>query len=303
MDRLTAMTAFVRCVERGSFSAVGREMQLTQPTVSKLIASLERHLGGRLFARSARHVALSAEGERFYEQCRTIIDAVATAEASFKTGRQEIAGVLHVASSVSFGRIQLMRHMHGFMQRFPALRIALQLKDRFVDLVEEGIDIAFRVGELKDSNLIARRVGTTQRVTVGSPDYFRRNGEPQRPEDLKEHNCIVYTGLASQDTWPYVREGRAHPVRVSGSFQTNSGEAVRAATLAGIGIALAPVWLFGDDIRRGWLKLVLSDYRPRPLPIHALSPENRRNSAKVKACADFFQAAFEHDPLVTAYRL
>ena len=302
MDRLTAMTAFVRCVERGSFSAVGREMHLTQPTVSKLIASLERHLGGRLFARSARPVALSGEAERFYQQCRAIIEAVETAEASFKTSREEIAGVLHIASSVSFGRMQLMSRMRAFMRRYPSLRIALQLKDRAVDIVEQAIDVAFRVGELEDSNLIARRVGTAQRVTVGTPDYFRRHGEPRRPEDLKAHNCILYTGLASRDVWPYVRDGRAYPVRVSGSFQTNSGEAVRSATLAGIGIVLAPVWLFGEDIRAGRVKLVLTDYRPKPLPIHVLSPQNRRNSAKVKACADFFQAEFERDPFVSAYR-
>jgi len=302
MDRLTAMAAFVRCVERGSFSAVGREMHLTQPTVSKLIASLERHLGGRLFARSTRHLALTAEGHRFYEQCRTIIEAVDTAEASFKTGRDEIGGVLHIASSVSFGRTQLMSRMHEFMRRYPSLHIDLQLNDRFVDIVEEGIDVAFRIGELKDSSLIARRVGTTHRVTVGSPDYFRRHGEPKRPEDLKAHTCILYTGLASQDVWPYTRAGRTHPVRVSGSFQTNSSEAIRAATLSGIGIVLAPVWLFGEDIRAKRVKVVLTDYRPKPFPIHALLPENRRNSAKVKACVDFFQAEFELDPFVSAYQ-
>ena len=302
MDRLTAMAAFVRCVERGSFSAVGREMHLTQPTVSKLIASLERHLGGKLFARSTRHLALTAEGQRFYERCRTIVDAVDTAEASFKTGREEIAGTLHIATSVSFGRTQVMGRIHAFMRRYPSLRIDLQLNDRFVDIVEEGVDVAFRIGELKDSSLIARRIGTTHRVTVGAPDYFKRYGEPEHPEDLKKHSCIVYTGLASQNEWPYTRDGRACPVRVSGSFQTNSGEAVRAATLAGIGIALSPVWLIGDDIRARRLKVVLADYRPKPVPVHALLPANRRYSAKVKACVDFFQAEFDVDPFVSGYR-
>ena len=302
MDRLTSMATFVRCVERSSFSAVAREMRLTQPTVSKLIASLERHLGGKLFARSTRHLALTAEGQRFYERCRAILDAVDTAEASFKTGREEIAGALHIATSVSFGRTQVMSRMRAFMQRYPALRIDLQLNDRFIDIVEEGVDIAFRIGELKDSNLIARRVGMTHRVTVGAPDYFKRYGEPERPEDLKTHNCIVYTGLLSQDDWPYTRDGRAHPFRVSGSFQTNNGEAVRAATLAGIGIALGPVWLLGEDIRARRLKVILTEYRPKPVPIHALSPPNRRNSAKVKACVDFFQAEFDVDPFVSGYR-
>jgi DNA-binding transcriptional LysR family regulator len=302
MDRLTAMAAFIRCVERGSFSAVGRELQVTQPTVSKLIASLERHLGGRLFARSGRHLALTAEGQRFYERCRAIVDSVETAETSFKTGREEIAGVLRIATSVSFGRMQLMGRMRAFMQRYPALRIDLQLNDRFIDIVEEGIDVAFRIGELRDSSLIAQRIGTTYRVTVGAPEYFRRHAEPRRPEDLKAHDCILYTGLASQSEWRYTRDGRAHPVRVSGSFRSNSAEAVRAATLAGIGIALSPIWLFGEDVRAKRVKVVLADYQPRPLPIHALFPATRRNSAKVKACVDFFQAEFERDSLVSAYR-
>jgi DNA-binding transcriptional LysR family regulator len=277
-------------------------MGITQPTISKLVASLERHLGGKLFARSTRHLALTAEGQRFYEQCRTILDTVDTAEASFKTGREEIAGALHIATSVSFGRTQVMSRMHAFMRRYPSLRIDLQLNDRFIDIVEEGVDVAFRIGELKDSSLISRRIGTTYRVTVGAPDYFARRGVPKRPEDLKMHNCILYTGLASQNEWPYTRDGRAHPVRVSGSFQSNSAEAVRAATLGGIGIALSPVWLFGDDIQAKRLKVVLADYHPKPMPIHALLPANRRHSAKVKACVDYFQAEFERDSFVSAYR-
>jgi DNA-binding transcriptional LysR family regulator len=302
MDRLTAMTAFIRCVERGSFSAVAREMNTTQPTVSKLIASLERRLAGKLFARSTRQLALTAEGQHFYEQCRTIVDAVESAEGSFKTGREQIAGMLHVATSVGFGRTQVMSRMRAFMQRYPLLRVDLQLNDRFIDLVEEGIDVAFRIGELKESGLIARRIGTTFRVTAGAPAYFKLHGEPSTPEDLGAHNCILYTGLATANAWPYSRSGRDRSVRVSGNFQSNSAEAVRAATLSGIGIALSPIWLFGDDIRAKRLKVVLTDYQPKPLPIHAVSPANRRYSAKVNAFVDFFRAAFDLDPFVSGYR-
>lgn len=302
MDRLTAMTAFIRCVERGSFSAVAREMNITQPTVSKLIASLERRLAGKLFARSTRQLTLTAEGQHFYEQCRTIVDAVESAEASFKTGREEIAGVLRVATSVAFGRTQVMSRMRAFMQRYPLVRVDLQLNDRFVDLVEEGIDVAFRIGEMKESNLIARRIGTTFRVTAGAPAYFKLHGEPSTPEDLIPHNCILYTGLATANDWLYSRGGRDRSVRVSGNFQSNSSEAVRAATLSGIGIALSPVWLFGDDIRAKRLKVVLKDYQPKPLPIHAVSPANRRYSAKVNAFVDFFKAEFDLDPFVSGYR-
>jgi len=302
MDRLTAMTAFIRCVERGSFSAVAREMNMTQPTVSKLIAALERRLAGKLFARSSRQLALTAEGQHFYEQCRTIVDAVESAEGSFKTGREQIAGMLHVATSVAFGRTQVMSRMRAFMQRYPLLRVDLQLNDRFIDLVEEGIDVAFRIGELKESGLIARRIGTTFRVTAGAPAYFKLHGEPSTPEDLGAHNCILYTGLATANAWPYSRGGRDRSVRVSGNFQSNSSEAVRAATLSGIGIALSPIWLFGDDIRAKRLKVVLTDYQPKPLPIHAVSPANRRYSAKVNAFVDFFKAEFDLDPFVSGYR-
>lgn len=302
MDRLAAMAAFVRCVERGSFSSVARELHMTQPTVSKLIAALEKRLGGMLFVRSTRHLSLTSEGRRFYDECRTIVDAVEAAETSFKTGREEVAGILRIASSVSFGRTQLMPRLPAFMRRYPALRIDLQLNDRFVNIVEEGVDVAFRIGELRDSSLIARRVGTTHRVTVGAPDYFKRHGKPAHPVDLKAHNCIIYTGLASQNLWPYTRDGRGYSVRVTGSFHTNSAEAVRAATVAGIGVAFGPVWLLGEDLRRKRLREVLVDYLPKPLPIHALSPANRRNSAKVKACVDFFQSAFAQDSFVSAFR-
>jgi len=302
MDRLTAMTAFIRCVERGSFSAVAREMNMTQPTVSKLIASLERRLAGKLFARSTRQLALTADGRHFYEQCRTIVDAVESAEASFKTGREEIIGTLHVATSAGFGRTQVMSRMRAFMQRYPLLRVDLHMNDRFVDLVEDGIDVAFRIGELKESNLIARRIGTTFRVTVGAPAYFKLHKEPDSPDDLKSHNCILYTGLATANAWPYLRGGRDRSVRVSGTFQSNSSEAVRAATLSGIGIALSPIWLFGDDIRAKRLKVVLKDYQPKPMPIHAVSPTNRRYSAKVNAFVNFFKTEFDLDPFVSGYR-
>jgi DNA-binding transcriptional LysR family regulator len=302
MDRLNAMTAFIRCVERGSFSAVARELDTTQPTVSKLIASLERHLGGKLFSRSTRDLALTAEGQRFYEQCRGIVDAVRNAEASFRSGREEVAGTLRAATSVSFGRTQVMPRLRLFMRRHPLLRVDLQLNDRFVDLVEEGIDVAFRIGELTDDNLIARRIGTTNRVTVATTEYLKRHGEPRHPDELKQHDCIQYTGLATRNEWPYVRDGRSCPVRVSGSFQSNSAEAVRAAALDGIGIAFAPLWLFGDDIRARRIRAILVDYRPKPLPIHAVSPTVRRHSAKIKAWVDYFHAAFDADPFVSAHR-
>jgi DNA-binding transcriptional LysR family regulator len=296
MDRLMAMTTFARCVERRSFSAVGREMSLTQSTVSKLIASLERHLGGKLFARTTRGLALTAEGRRFYEQCRSIIEAVAGAEASFRTGREEVSGTLRIASSVAFGRTQLMSRMSAFLRYYPALSVDLQLADRFVDLVEEGIDVAFRIGELQDGRVIAHRFGHARRVTVAAPAYLAGNAAPARPEDLANHNCIVYTGHAAPNDWSYAGTGGACTVHVAGDFRSNNTEAIRDAALAGIGIAMSPLWIFAEDMRAGKLVPLLPDHAPTPLPVHAVLPTNRRNSANVRACVEFFRGEFERDP-------
>jgi len=194
----------------------------------------------------------------------------------------------------------VMPRLGAFMRAHPLLRVDLQLNDRFVDLVEEGIDVAFRIGELTHDNLLARRVGTTYRVTVATSDYLKRHGRPRHPDELKQHDCILYTGLATRDEWRYVRDGQSFSVRVSGSFRSNSAEAVRAAALDGMGIAFAPLWLFGDDIRARRIRAILVDYPPKPLPIHAVSPTVRRHSAKIKAWVDFFHAAFDADPFVSA---
>jgi DNA-binding transcriptional LysR family regulator len=292
------MTTFVRCVERSTFSAVAREMRIAQPTVSKVIASLESKLGGKLFVRSGRRLVLTPEGRRFYEQSRAIVDAVHEAETTFTAGRGEIAGTLRIASSVSFGRALLMPRIAPFLRRHPRLELDLQLDDGFVNLVEDGVDVAFRIGELRGDDVIARRVGSAHRATVATPQYLERRGLPAHPRELASHECVVYTGLATGDQWPYRQDSTPLPVAVSGRFRSNSSEAIRAAVLADMGIALAPLWLFGDDIRAGRVVVILDDYRPAALPVHALTPASRRASAKIKACVEYFHTAFDQDPWV-----
>ncbi len=301
MDQIKAMAAFVRCVERGSFSAVARELNTTQPTISKLISSLERQLGGKLFARGTRHLHLTDEGQRYYEQCKAILDALDNAKVSFKSGREEVSGLLRVATAVAFGRTQVVPRLKAFLQRYPLLKVHLQLSDRLIDLIEEGIDVAFRINALKDSGLIARRLGSAQRVAVATPAYFKQFGEPRKPADLKHHDCIVYIGLAKLGDWTFIRKGRSEHVQVNGRLQTDSSEALREAALSGIGITMAPIWLFADDIRAKLLKVTLADYQSEPIPIHAVSPVNRRYSAKVRAFVDFFQAEFDRDPYVSGH--
>jgi DNA-binding transcriptional LysR family regulator len=296
VDKLNAMAIFVRVVERGSFSAVARELQTSQPTISKVLRALETELGGKLIARSTRHLSLTNEGQRYYDECRHILAAVDAAEHSFQSGRETIAGPLRIGSSVSFGRLQIAPRLPAFLKRHPEVRIDLQLSDQNQDLVSEGLDVTFRIGELNDSSLIARHVGTTHRITVAAPDYLAQNGQPQTPQELSEHNCLLFNLLGSQNLWVYQRNQQHHEVRIKGNAQSNNSEAIRELVLGGLGIALSPVWLFSEDLKAGRVTAILQDYTAQSLPIHAVSPANRRQSARVKAFVDYMSQALESAP-------
>jgi len=296
MDKLSAMAIFARVVERGSFSAVAREMQTSQPTISKVLKALEAELGGKLIARSTRQLSLTDEGQRYYAECRHILAAVDAAEHSFQSGKERIAGHLRIGSSVSFGRLQIAPRLAEFLKRYPDIDIDLQLNDQNQDLIREGLDVTFRIGELNDSGLIARQIGITHRVTVAAPDYLRQHGQPQTPAELSEHNCLQFNLLNSQNLWVFEKNNKRHEVRIKGNAQSNNSEAVREMVLGGLGIALSPVWLFSEDLKAGRVMAILSDYVAQSLPIHAVSPANRRQSARVKAFVDYMSQALEQAP-------
>ena len=296
VDKLNAMAIFVRVVERGSFSAVAREMQTSQPTISKVLRALETELGGKLIARSTRQLSLTDEGQRYYSECRQILAAVDAAEHSFQSGRETVAGHLRIGSSVSFGRLQIAPRLPDFLKRYPHINIDLQLSDQNQDLVREGLDVTFRIGELSDSGLIARHIGTTHRVTVAAPGYLEQHGQPRTPEELSGHNCLQFNLLNSQNLWVYEKDARRHEVRIKGNAQSNNSEAIREMVLGGLGIALSPVWLFSEDLKAGRVTAILQDYTAQSLPIHAVSPANRRQSARVKAFVDYMSQALEAAP-------
>jgi DNA-binding transcriptional LysR family regulator len=300
MDTLEAMSVFVRVVERGSFSAVARELGTTQPTISKQISALEQRLGGRLIARSTRQLSLTDEGQRYYQQCRDILAAIDNAEHSFQTGREAVAGPLRVASSVSFGRLQLAPRLRGFLQVHPQVSVDLQLSDQNVDLLSEGVDVAIRIGELKDSNLIARQIGLTRRLTVASPAYLAQHPGPQTPEELAQHNCLLFTLLKQFDTWSF-DDGR-YSVQVRGNVHSNNSEAIREMVLSGLGISLSPSWLYREDIDAGRVVQIMPKHTPSSLPIYAVFPANRRQSARVRTFVDFLAEAFAQDPDLTSNR-
>jgi len=296
VDKLNAMAIFVRVVERGSFSAVARELQTSQPTISKVLRALETELGGKLISRSTRQLSLTDEGQRYYSECRQILAAVDAAEHSFQSGRESVAGNLRIGSSVSFGRLQIATRLPGFLKKYPQVHIDLQLSDQNQDLVSEGLDVSFRIGELNDSGMIARHIGTTYRVTVAAPDYLEQHGTPRTPEDLSEHNCLQFNLLNSHNLWVYEKEAQRHEVRIKGNAQSNNSEAIREMVLGGLGISLSPVWLFSEDLKAGRVTEILKDYTAQSLPIHAVSPANRRQSARVKAFVDYMSQALEAAP-------
>lgn len=296
MDRLSAMQTFVRVVESGSFSAVARETRSTQSGVSKQVAALERELGAQLLSRTTRSLALTEAGERYFAQARRLVAEIAEAEATLLQGEQQLSGWLRVAASVGYGRLKLMPLVKSFLAAHPQVKIDLRLNDGFIDLVEAGIDVAVRIGELADSSLVARRIGTTQRVLLASPDYLAALpaplSAPRVPEDLLQHNCIVYSELATQNAWTFTAGpgapqtlGSQVTIRAQGNLQTNSSEVIRASVLSGMGIGYSPTWLFEEEIASGELQVLLPDWPAPPLPIHLVTPPQRRQSAKVQAFA------------------
>lgn len=296
MDRLAAMQTFVRVVESGSFSAVAREIRSTQSAVSKQVAALERELGAKLLSRTTRSLALTEAGERYFTQAQRLVAEIAEAEMALQDGEQKLSGWLRVAASVGYGRLKLLPLVRSFLAAHPNVKIDLQLNDGFVDLVEEGIDVAVRIGELADSSLVARRIGATQRVLLASRQYLNALPQglepPQVPQDLQAHNCIVYSELTSQNAWTFTAgpganepEGTQVTIRAQGNLQTNSSEVIRASVLSGMGIGYSPTWLFEEELARGELQVLLPDWPAPPLPIHLVIPPQRRNSAKVQAFA------------------
>lgn len=297
MDRISCMQIFVRALELNSFSAVAREQHTTQPTISKQIASLEKYLGVQLLIRSTTNLSLTEEGKRYYQYCQQILETVAEAEANL-TGKEEAKGILRLGCSVLFGQMQILPRLNTFIKSYPDVKIDLTMADHFVNIIEQGLDVLIRIGDRYDNSLVSHHIGTTRRITVATKSYFDQAGVPQTPEDLVNHHCIVYTHLATGNEWHFKGKEGVIKVKVGGYFQTDSSIAIRSAILSGLGIAVAPVWMFGDEIYRHDLKIVLQDYPPTSLPINAVYHRRRFYPAKIRCFIDFLGSEFKLDPWV-----
>ncbi|MWV13326.1 LysR family transcriptional regulator [Pseudomonas sp. R-28-1W-6] len=289
MDLFDSMRTFVRVVERGSFSAVARELNVGQPAVSKQIRALEQHLGGPLFARSTRQLSLTDQGQGFYSHCQEILGSLEIATRSFASGQEQIAGPLRIAAPVSYGRLCIAPLLMGFLQRYPDVRIDLRLSDHNEDLLKENIDLAIRIGVVKHEGLVAVPLGASVRRVYAAPEYLQRHGEPREPAALRGHNCIGFTLLEHYNTWHFKGAAGELDISINGNVTSNSSEAIREMVLGGLGISLSPEWLFAADVEQGKVAIVLGDYQAAALPVSAVLSRERRRSARTMAFVDFLR--------------
>ncbi|WP_029014587.1 LysR family transcriptional regulator [Niveispirillum irakense] len=295
MDRLEDLRLFTLVAEGRSFTRAADRLGLSKSAASRRIGELETRLGARLFNRTTRHISLTQVGEGFYQRVSQILDALEDAERSVASQHAAPRGVLKLAAPMSFGIKHLADAIGRFMELYPEVEIDMDLSDRFVDLVEEGYDMAVRIGRLKDSSLVARKLCPARVVICASPTYLSRHGTPQVPADLAGHSCLIYTNTQAPEQWVF----RASPgseetrsIRITGRLRANNGDALREAAIAGQGLVQLPTFIVGEDLSRGKLLPVLDDFALSQSAVHAVYPANRHLSPKVRAFVDFLAGRF-----------
>jgi DNA-binding transcriptional LysR family regulator len=305
MDLLATFRTFIRIAETGSFSAVAREVGTTQPAVSRQIAALEEHLGARLFQRSTRSLTLTEDGRELLSHARLVVEAVEETEAAIGRRRSSPSGMVHLGCPAVFGKIYVAPRLPQLLVRYPELSVDLSMSDAVVDMVQDGLDLAIRVGEVQDASLVSRRIGSTTSIAVASPAYLAACGEPTHPSELSRHECVMFTRMPDPGVWtftgPPAGSGTTLAVPVSGRLRSNGIEAVIEATIAGMGVALVPTWMMRDDSVRTRLKPILQAWQPNRRPISVVYPSRRFLAPRTRAVIDFLVEEFRLDPRISAY--
>lgn len=302
MDRVNAIQVFIRVVETSSFSRAAAELGITQPTATKAVAATENRLGVRLLHRSTRGVTLTEVGNLYYEKCKAIERAIDEAENQATDVQRGNGGLLRISTSVGFGRRILVPITLQYMRMNPSVRIDISFDDRYVDLVEQGIDLAVRMGQMSDSSLGARYLGLNPWVMVGAQPYFEVHGEPRCVADLAEHACIVYSSVQDDDRWRLTPPGGASSsVPVKGPFRSNNLSAVLAATGAGMGLSILPWYVARESIEAGSVKPVLVDHSLPAQEMHAVFPSPKLVPKKVTAFIEHLRGRLDGDWWLSAF--
>ena len=297
MDRFSELLAFVRTVEGGSQSAAARALGLTPAMVGRTLQALEDRLGTRLLNRTTQKQSLTEAGAAFHPRAVALLEQLEEAERTASDRQETPRGVLRINAPMSFGARHLAAAAADFCALHPAVRMELTLNDRVVDLVEEGHDLAIRIGRLADSSLVARRLAPCRVAVAAAPAYLAAHGEPSHPEELRQHNCLLYSYASQGDSYTFVSgQEQEVAVRLAGDFVANNGDALAAAALAGRGVILQPTFILGDALRGGALVLLLPEWRLRDLDIHAMYPSPRHLSPKVRGFVDYLVARYRVPP-------
>jgi DNA-binding transcriptional LysR family regulator len=286
MDKLLAMTCFVRVAEKGSLTAAAAALNTSLPSVARALAALERDLGVRLLNRTTRRIHLTDEGNRYLERCRGILSAVQDAEAEVVSGQAEPQGRLAVTASIMFGRRYVAPIVSEFLRRYPKVSAEVLLVDRVVNLIEEGLDVAIRIGYLSDSSLVATPVGQVRRVVCATPQYLRRHGVPRTPEDLRKYRCIRHVGTSPRNEWQFQMGRRRLGVPITCVITCNDIDCSLSACADGIGLGMFLSYQAAPYIKSGMLRYVLEKFETGPLPIQVVHPHSRLLSSKVRAFVD-----------------
>ena len=290
MDRITAVQLFIRVVETGSFSKAAGDLGITQPTATKAVAAIEEHLGARLLHRSTRGVTTTEVGALYYEKCKLIARELEEADNLATLLQSQVAGQLRLSTSVAFGRRVMIPLVLRYMQQHPGVGIDLSFDDRYVNLVEQGIDVAIRMGRLADSSLGARYLGTNPWLMVAAPAYLSAHDAPRVPADLARHPCLVYSSVQGDDRWTFTGPaGEEMSVAVKGPLRSNNLSAVLAAARAGMGLAVLPWYVARESVADGAVQQVLADHALPAQEVHAVFPSPKRVPSKVTSLIAFLQ--------------
>lgn len=296
MDKLTSIRVFLQVARSGSFSAAAQQLRISKAMASKHVSSLERQLGVRLLNRTTRHLSLTDAGLIYRDRVQGIMEALEETELSTARLSSEPTGTLRIMAPTSFGSFHLTRAVAEYRQIYPRISIDLIFASHTPDFIGEGLDLAIQTGELKDSNLVARKLTQSRQVVCGAPDYLARHGIPERPADLERHNCLLFTPRSPAGVWTFNGAEGVYTQRVHGDVSANTGDALRIAAIQGCGLIQLPTYILGLDIKAGRLKVLLEQFEPPARPIYAIYLHRAYLSAKVSTFVEFLYKLYQPAP-------